>query len=265
MSSQQFGQEPESALIPPVYTIDSANYSLISIKKLFSESWKIYKSKFKTFFGVLIVPMLISILSIIFFAGAFISVFMASPSTSKAGASSFIFFILGIAFFIFMMVIQIWSQIAVLCVIKDNQEKISIKEAYRRSKSKILSLLVVSSWVCLAMFGGFILFIIPGVIFYVWFAFSSFVLICEDIKGRKALSKSKEYVKGRWSKVFGRLLASIIVCGIFYIIFSSIFSSLGIDKTIAENLSTVISSLFVSPFFGIYSFLLYQDLKRTKK
>jgi len=267
MSDQQFEQELESAPISPINTSnmsDNTNNSLIGIKKLFSESWKIYKNKFKVFFGILIIPTLITLFFVIFFASIFMTVFSANSFMSSAKTPSIILFVLGIIFAVFIIIIQMWSQVSMLYVIKDYKENINIKEAYNRSKSSIFPVLIVSSWIGLALFGGFMLLIIPGIIFYVWFAFSNFVLICENIKGKKALSRSKEYVKGKWFKVFIRLLVSIIVCAILYSIVAGIFSKIGVDKKIVENLTTLISGLFLSPFFGIYLFLLYEDLKRIK-
>ena len=48
--------------------------------------------------------------------------------------------------------------------------------------------------------GGFVFFIVPGVIFSIWLSFSVLILIVENEKGTNALVRSKEYVKGRWGE-----------------------------------------------------------------
>jgi len=54
--------------------------------------------------------------------------------------------------------------------------------------------------------GGFLLFVIPGIVFTVWFCFAQFVLVREDLRGMDALLKSREYVRGKGGKVALRLL-----------------------------------------------------------
>jgi len=46
--------------------------------------------------------------------------------------------------------------------------------------------------------GGFFLFIIPGVLFSVWFSLALFVLIFEERRGFNALFRSKHLVSGKF-------------------------------------------------------------------
>ena len=54
----------------------------------------------------------------------------------------------------------------------------------------------------LAIMGGFILFIIPGIIFAFWFSLSSHVVVIEGKSGFAALGRSKQLMKGNIGTVF---------------------------------------------------------------
>ncbi len=96
---------------------------------------------------------------------------------------------------------------------------------------------------------GFVLLIIPGIIFGVWFTFSRFIIIEESVGVREALTKSKELVKGSFFKVFGRL----IVFGLFSIL---VQIAMSIVPYIGALLTSLFGILFVLP-----SYLLYKELK----
>jgi len=96
--------------------------------------------------------------------------------------------------------------------------------------------------------GGFMLFIIPGIIFMAWFFFAQFILIKEDVNGMDALLKSREYVRGEWFNVALRLLliwaASVLVGAI--------------------PLAGPILYLAFFPFVMIFHYLIYRDLREMK-
>jgi hypothetical protein len=93
-----------------------------------------------------------------------------------------------------------------------------------------------------------LLFLIPGVIFMVWFAFAQFILPNEGVKGMNALLKSKEYVKGYWVDVFGRLFIVWLISG-----------AIGMVPIIGP----ILSILFM-PFMMIFIYLIYEDLRSIK-
>jgi len=59
----------------------------------------------------------------------------------------------------------------------------------------LITLLIVMAWS--------LLFIIPGIIWGVYYSFIIYVVAAKNIGGMKALSESKSLVTGRWWKVFG--------------------------------------------------------------
>lgn len=62
--------------------------------------------------------------------------------------------------------------------------------------------------------GGSFFFIIPGIFFSIWFMFSWLVLLYEGKKGKEALVRSKEYIKGHIGSV---LLNNFLLGILFYL------------------------------------------------
>ncbi len=176
-------------------------FSLPGATAIFGQAWTIYKQRLGTFLGVMVIPMLVMIVVLAIFAGGgFLSVSLLSSKFAAGGIGLLI--LLAILFFVIVFISQAWGQTALLYAVKDSQERIGVMESYRRGWHKIFSYWWVSLLAGFIIVGGFLLLIVPGIIFGVWFSLAMFILIAEDIKGMNALLKSREYVKGKWGSIF---------------------------------------------------------------
>ena len=228
--------------------------SLPSATTILGQAWTIYKERLSTFLGVLIIPGLIMVL---------FSVIPTNNEFLGIGVSS----ILIILLFVPVVLSQTWAQLALLYVIKDRQEKIGIIEAYRRSWSKILSFLWIALLLVFIIMGGFLLLIVPGIIFAIWFSLANYILITEDLKGVDALLKSKEYVTGYWGGVFWRLFFISIIIGTISFATTFILGYVLIPLSIpfVFYLFQLILGLFLPQLMMIYIFLVYSHLRNLKK
>lgn len=75
-------------------------------------------------------------------------------------------------------------------------ERIGIGGALSRAVGRLLPLLVTYILTVLAVLGGFILLIIPGLVFVVWFLLSTEVAVLEGIAGPKAMGRSRQLMRG---------------------------------------------------------------------
>lgn len=256
-------QEPPVNLVPPI----QATFSLPSATEILRQAWTIYKQRLGTFLGIMAIPMLVMLVAMaiftIFVGGSFLFGPLFSPNFQAEGISFFIFIIsFSIIAFVATFISQAWGQTALLYAIKGSQEKIGVKESYRRGWHMILSCWWVSLLAGIIAIGGFLLLVVPGIIFSIWFSMATFVLIAENLKGMNAILKSREYVKGKTGAVLWR--------GIFIWI---IFSIVSLGPILALTLLKVpygpfliglVASLFLTPLLMIYSFLIYTHLKNLK-
>lgn len=246
-----------SQVPPPAQTISS----LPGATAIFGQAWAIYKQRLGTFLGVMVIPILIMIALVAVLAGGgFLGVSLLSSKFAAGGIGLLI--VLAIAFFLVGFISQAWGQTALLYAIKDSQEGIGVVEAYRRGWHKILSYWWVSLLAGFITMGGFLLFVVPGIIFAVWFSLAVFILIAEDLKGMNALLKSREYVKGKWGGVFWRFFfiggLSFIIALIPILIFDLLKIPFG------QEISRFVIGLFLSPLIMTYDFLVYSNLKVLK-
>lgn len=223
----------------------------------------LYKQRLEIFLGVMLGPILIQI-TIIIIASRLVDIVIRRGGILEFKPFSFRFsenemIVLEIIFFLIFFLSQTWMQTALLYAIKDSQEGISVIEAYRKGWGKIASYLWTSFLMGLITMGGFLFFILPGIIFAIWFSLTKFVLIAEDFKGMDAIVKSYEYVRGKFGSVFWRFFFISVLYFIAALIFIITFALLKISF-----ISGPIIELFFTPLLTIYSFLVYRNLKNIK-
>ncbi len=217
---------------------EQATVYLFKPTVLLKNAWAIYKQRIWTFLGIMIIP-------------ASISLFSSGFAYSTAFFSFFI-----VLFFGLFLSIQLWAGAALIYAIKDRRENIGVVEAYRRAWRKIISYAWIEFLTAFVVMLGFFFFIVPGVIFAIWFSFAGFILISENLKGMNALLKSKEYVRGRWGSVCLRIL----FIGVVVLIPITILSAI----PFFEHISSLVAVLFLTPLTSTYLFLLYNNLKALK-
>jgi hypothetical protein len=215
--------------------------SLTGIGDLFQSTWDIFKMRFWALIALYL-------LSIVFFAGVF-GIFFGSGfflSRLFSGAQNVILAGSGVVGAIAGLIAMCWGIAAFVCAVAD--ESLSIRDALSEGSQKIWSFLWVFTLFGYIIAGGFFLAFIPGIIFWIWFVFAQFILAREDVRGMDSLLKSKEYVKGYWFDVFLRLFLVWVISVV-----------VGMIPFIGW-----IASLVFFPFLMIFTFLIYDDLKKMK-
>ena len=212
---------------------------VISIGDLFRESWKLYRERVRILTKIILLPVAFLV------AGDLLGLF--APS-GLASLPAFIGTI--ISFF------------AYLALIFALQENIQFGEAYRRAWKKIWSY----GWLTLlsgfAVLGGFVMLVVPGVIFSIWFAFATYVFVIEGEKGMSALLRSREYVRDYWWQVFGRQIVFGLAALVVIIFLGLVGTVLG-----GEAGASFVVNLFIlifAPLTVAYVYTLYQNLKSLK-
>lgn len=231
--------------------------SLPGVGDLLNRTWQIYKERIWVFLGIMILPVLIALVIALLFGGLFI---LQIKNFFQLGLSSLPILVILI---LITIIIFLWSRVALLFSIKEREARIGIRDSFARGWSKIISYFWISILVGFITVIGFLLFIIPGIIFSIWFSLATYVLVAEGSTGRRALSRSKQLVSGFWWKVLWRFLVIGIIALIISFIISLFEGLIGIPKEI--DISSIAISLFFTPFAAVYSFLIYEELKKIKE
>lgn len=228
-SSSTSSESPPGPPTAPVMT---------DIGDLFRLSWELYQKRFAT----LILLYLLTILAIVIPTA--LAVGLSFFMTLLAGGTAYLVTVfLGI---LVGIASSLWCYSGFLCAVVD--DTLRLEDALARGKKMILPL----AWILLLygfiITGGYLLLIIPGVIFTVWFALTLLIMPSENVCGMEALLKSREYVRGHWLDVALRLFLIWVVSGVVS----------------AIPFFGFILALFFFPYVMIFHYLIYRDLRSIK-
>lgn len=120
----------------------------------------------------------------------------------------------------------------------------------RPAKSVTIRLLVTYMIVGLFTSLGFLLLIVPGIIYALRYIFAPMVSAVED-RTIKPIDESKRLVKGRFWQLAQRIILMVVCYNIPLSVFQAIQPLVGILWAVS------------SPIFGLYFYLVYMDFKRT--
>lgn len=135
--------------------------------------------------------------------------------------------------------------------------------------------LLTSIAVGFATLGGLILFIIPGIVFSIWFAFASTIVVIEQTRIFEAMRRSRALVRGRFGSVLWRYYAGHVViwaaygCLLGAILYGSFSLHGGGDiraflespPGLAEDVLMRFVEMAFLPIGTIYTTLLYLHLR----
>jgi len=233
-------------------------------------AFKLYRSAWKIFVGaaaIILVPLnFIQAFLTRSNLGAVFNVNepRATPSDSVLGATA-IFFIVTLLLvnpFLTALYARATSELYL-------GTKPELNDALRFARSKIGSILLISILTGLAVFGGFILLVIPGIIFFVRFAFANAAMVVEDERGREAMGRSWRLAKGHFWRLFGTLFLITIIT-------TFVTGAIGLPLSLAANaigpsgwplaaIGSSVASVIARPLVVIVVVVLYFDLRIRKE
>src|SRR3989344_597930 len=213
--------------------------ALISIGDLFKKSRDFYKKNAKIILmvcGIGYAPVLILYVMGFSFGMDF------NGYSSLAPPRVLLFSILSLIIF----AVNFWVYVSLFYIIKGDGEgsALTLKSVFFMARGKEFSLAWIILLETVCIFFGLILLIIPGVIFAVWFIFANQVFVFEGIKGKGALARSKELVKGYWWPIFGRFLLFFIISAII---------------TAIPFFGDLLNGFVIVPLCVIYFYFIYTD------
>ncbi|HUY05343.1 MAG TPA: hypothetical protein VMV62_01335, partial [Candidatus Paceibacterota bacterium] len=214
------------------------NGALIPIGQLFKDSWSLYRQRLPVLASLLIIPY---------------AFFLAAQLLQTAGwVFTPLCFLIGLLVFIPAVAAAVIS--------------ISKGSGFRESLTQGTALFFPMLWLLvlieLVTIGGIIMFIIPGILMGIWFSFAVFALVVEGRRGLGALLQSKEYTRGYWWAIFGRLfLVNLCIFAVMLALQSLVAFALG--RVVGMVAYYLLSALLV-PFSLAYSYTLYRSFTSLK-
>lgn len=242
---------------PAVGSTQASTATLSGPLSLLKQSLVIFKKRFGLWLGLTFLPLILGLVVVL--SGG-----LLLDASLIVGIVFMIVFGLGLA------VIFLASSGAMV-KISDTDVDMNLVDAFKYGLGLAPALLLLSIVTSLVVIGGFVLLLVPGIIFSFYFLFSSYVLVHENLHGRQALVRSRELVRGYWWKVFWRFLSLGIIALVANFIFSIVFGlflptlgKIGIWSIIVGLLVSALPSLLV--FFAsiFYPYLVFKNLVAIK-
>lgn len=167
------------------------------------------------------------------------------------------------------------------------QKPIDVRESLSTGLHKLIPFIWVSALTTLVVMLGFLALLIPGVIFLIWFRFSQYFTVVDDVRGTAALGASRKLVSGRWFAVFVRLflpalfygVAYSFVAGVAFLLAGSVMGDPGLffgstaadpdalslsQSLVVRVLPQILSGIMLPLYVGA-DLLLWLDLKKSAR
>ncbi|MBU4421518.1 hypothetical protein KKB41_00960 [Patescibacteria group bacterium] len=240
---------------------------MLKIAEIIRLSWETYTSKFKQYLPFLGAIFILSALTSL--SAVLIDQFLTLPNIAKFLISGFISFLAYLVNFVVLIAIIYYTD----KFLSNKKPDISLKDIFGVYWPAIF----ISILAGLITAGGFILFIVPGVIFTVWYAFVMYIAILEKKKGMELLKESHELSRGRFWPIFGRLVVPNIFWAIIaYLALAGIFNLIGliigqsVIDTQEAGLGLNLIILFVSdliaafftPIYAIVGTIVFREVRK---
>jgi hypothetical protein len=200
--------------------------SLPSLGILLQETWGFYKARFVTLMGVLL-P------SAVLFG-------LSTAGDVDSGLSTILAVVSAIA--------SLWTMTALNYAIVHTEIN-DIMQAYSLSYKMTSSRVWISILGSLIVMGGVLLFIIPGIIFAMWYFAAEFLLFTDGLTGMNALRASKALVTGRTWGVFWRLSIGGLIISVPTLLVASV------------PIFGVLVYIATAPLTTIYAYILFKHMK----
>ena len=134
---------------------------------------------------------------------------------------------------------------------------VDVSASYQYAFSRLGPLIGLAILIALVVGVGFILLIIPGIIFLVFLAVSVPAFIIEGLGVTDSMSRSWKLVSGSWWHVLAVILVAAIIAGVI----NGILTAIGGNTFFGVWILSAIAQIITAPFVSLVSVVLYVDLR----
>ncbi len=161
--------------------------------------------------------------------------------------------------------VDLWAQQSVINALLKGPETLTVAGAYQATRKNYWRFLLLTAFVVLVVFGGSVLFIIPGIIVGVTLMFAPYLFLSEGLSVRESMHRAQALIEGHWSDVFWRSfffgLILAVVSMVVSFLFGFLLSPLGF---IVTQVVTTIVAAMVSVIGVCFSYLLFDNVRQLK-
>ncbi len=148
-------------------------------------------------------------------------------------------------------------------------QRVGVGSTYRYALAKLPAILWVTILTSIITIIGFILLIIPGIIAFVRLSLTPPVVVVEDVRGTKAVSRSWRLTSGHFWRLFALLILSTLIATVGVLIITIptevVALMLGPAGWPVAALGTTLAAVLITPFSMLIIVLFYFDMRIRKE
>ncbi len=180
----------------------------LSLGEILDHGIRLIRDKFALLMGIMVFTVIPAQIAIALFTKQFQPVPGQPPQMPSPGV---VFTQLGLIYGFLLVVLPLANAAVVYTTARTYLgQEASLGDSFGHAFRRLPALIWTSILMGLAIMGGLILFIIPGILFACWFMLAQQVAVLEPLNGGPALSRSKALMKGN----IGRAMVLGFVIGI---------------------------------------------------
>jgi hypothetical protein len=258
--------------------MSTPQFQPMSVGQILDQTFRLYREHFVRFFTIVaVVYVPVGLLSILLIALVFqettqITVDQQTGAIDASGAVASM-----ITTGVIALLAMVGTQLCNGALIKNVSEaylgrQSSVGEAYRFVLPKIGTLIWASFLVGVIVMIGFVLLIVPGVIFALWFALTTPAIVAENLKASRGMSRSKALASGNLGKIFGTLFIVAVISWIVQVLFqwgggllTGGISDTPLAAVVLTQVFSIIGQIVAMPIGATAMILLYYDLRIRKE
>ncbi len=250
-------EQTVTAVAAPAPRLPAAN-------DLLARAWQIYQDKFRKFLEIYWRGLIGAAPFLVVAFLLFLTSTLATRANLKLPLLSLLI-VLGVVVFLGFIYYAVRTQIGLMLYF-ERSESVPAQEVFSDTKNYFWRFLGVTLLNALLVLLWGLLFIIPGVVFSIYYTFGTMVLLFEGLAAKAALNRSQELVRGYWWAVLGRF----ILLGLIYMVLALVLSVPNLWLPLNSVYSAVwggivqVINFLIGPLFGVYSYLIYKNLVAIK-
>jgi hypothetical protein len=139
--------------------------------------------------------------------------------------------------------------------IRDGRQDLTMGETFTKVWPRVWPLLGASILAVIAIFAGFLLFVIPGLILLTWWALIAPAIVLEGTSVLDSFGRSRDLVRGNGWNVFAIVIIVYLLTSVIAGVIRAIFTPL--PDYVGTYLGDVIAGTIVTPFSAVAITLMY--------
>lgn len=240
------------------------NFKPMGIGEILDTTFRLYREKFLTFLAIsLTVYLPVSVV---------VALIEVWGKNAEAGAPTPevnlpLMIAGGAGYFLFALLVFPLCTAAIVQTISGAYlgEEINSTSAYKLALPRLFPLLIANLLTTVLVTVGYIMCLVPGVIFTFWFWLVPTIVILEGIGPVASMKRSKSLMKGNVNKAFGLGLVIGILMVLLSLGIAFLIGLLPISNAFIPSFLNSLSQALILPFSAGSIVLLYYDLRIRKE